>query len=113
MGVADADYKFMYIDVGAYGSEGDSGVFRTCEFGKALNGKKLDLPASQTILGKQIPPFFVADDAFPLSTHIQKPYKPPNKTKVLPEDERIFNYRLETLLLSVKTLMYKSQLNII
>ncbi|ODM88512.1 putative nuclease HARBI1 [Orchesella cincta] len=94
MGVADADYKFMYFDVGAYGSEGDSGVFKNCEFGKALNEKRLDLPPSRIVHGKLIPLYFVADDAFPLAKHIQKPFKPPSKYKTLPEDERIFNYRL-------------------
>ncbi|ODM62112.1 hypothetical protein Ocin01_20211 [Orchesella cincta] len=93
MGVADADYKFMYFDVGAYGSEGDSGVFKNCEFGKALNEKRLDLPPSRIVHGKLIPLYFVADDAFPLAKHIQKPFKPPSKYRTLPEDERIFNYR--------------------
>ncbi|ODM94737.1 putative nuclease HARBI1, partial [Orchesella cincta] len=79
MGVADADYKFMYFDVGAYGSEGTV---------------RLDLPPSRIVHGKLIPLYFVADDAFPLAKHIQKPFKPPSKYKTLPEDERIFNYRL-------------------
>ncbi|OXA64574.1 putative nuclease HARBI1 [Folsomia candida] len=36
MAVGDADYRLSYIDVGSYGSEGDSTVFRNSAFGKAL-----------------------------------------------------------------------------
>lgn len=93
MAVADADYRFLYFDVGAYGSEGDSGVFRNSSFGTALQAKKLQIPESTTINGVQIPYYFVADDAFPLSKNIMKPYKPPNKQSFVADDQRIFNYR--------------------
>ncbi|ODM87516.1 putative nuclease HARBI1, partial [Orchesella cincta] len=51
-----------------------------------------DLPPSRIVHGKLIPLYFVADDAFPLAKHIQKPFKPLQSIE-LPEDERIFNYR--------------------
>lgn len=94
MAVADADYKFQYFDVGAYGSEGDSSVFRGSSFGTALKERKLNLPISREVNRKPIPYFFVADDAFPLDNHIQKPYKPSSKSTALAVEERIFNYRL-------------------
>ena len=36
MAVADASYRFLYIDVGAYGKEHDASVFAQSAFGKAL-----------------------------------------------------------------------------
>lgn len=92
MAVADASYKFIYIDVGAYGSEGDSTVFRSSEFGKALALGSLNLPDNARINGVKLPFFFVADDAFPLHSRIMKPYVP-KRGCTLTDKERIFNYR--------------------
>jgi len=94
MAVADASYKFLYVDVGAYGSEGDSTVFRNCEFGQALFNNKLSIPGERIVNGKPLPNFFLGDDAFPLMRNLMKPYKPASKTQPLEPEERIFNYRL-------------------
>jgi len=93
MAVADAEYKFAYFDIGAYGSESDSGVFQSCGFGEALDAAKLDLPDDSAVFGKKIPFAFIADDAFTLSSRILKPYKPSRKHPTLSNSERIFNYR--------------------
>lgn len=37
LAVADANYSFVAIDVGAYGSNSDASVFRNSNFGKRLN----------------------------------------------------------------------------
>lgn len=100
MAIADADYKFIYFDAGAYGSEGDSGVFRDCDLWKALLQKKLSLPNPVQLHGKLTPYFFVADDAFPLDKNIMKPYKPVNKQASLSIEERAFNYRYSDSLIS-------------
>jgi len=44
MGVVDAEYCFTTIDVGAYGREGDSTVFKECPFGRKLYSEELNLP---------------------------------------------------------------------
>lgn len=93
MAVADANYKFIYVDVGAYGSEGDSAVFRSSDFWKGLVNNKITIPVSKPLFGKLTPHFFVADDAFPLHKHILKPYKPKDRKTPLSLEERIFNYR--------------------
>ncbi|XP_050064293.1 uncharacterized protein LOC126553165 [Aphis gossypii] len=36
MAVADANLQFITIDVGSYGREGDSNIFKECPFGKML-----------------------------------------------------------------------------
>ena len=30
LAVVDANYKFMYVDVGSYGADSDAGIFRHC-----------------------------------------------------------------------------------
>lgn len=45
MAVVDADYSFISIDVGAFGKEGDSTVFKQSPFGKKLYAEQLNLPA--------------------------------------------------------------------
>jgi len=66
MAVADAQYRFLYYDIGAHGSEGDATVFRDCDFGKKLISDTLCFPADAKILGTPLPFFFIGDDAFPL-----------------------------------------------
>ena len=44
MAVVDADYRFTYIDVGDYGSNSDSAIFRNCNFGKRYMHSQLDVP---------------------------------------------------------------------
>lgn len=92
MAVADAHYRFVYYDIGAHGSEGDASVFRDCDFGKLLQSDALQLPPDATILGTQVPFFFLGDDAFPLHKRIMKPYSPRDRNS-LTSDQRIFNYR--------------------
>lgn len=36
MAIADANCKFIWIDVGAFGRQSDSGIFTNCALGKAL-----------------------------------------------------------------------------
>lgn len=92
MGIANARYMFTYIDVGALGRVSDGGVFGRTPFFKSLTDGNLDLPAPDTLPGrnKPIPYLLVGDDAFALSNNLMKPYSKKNLTGL----ERIFNYRL-------------------
>lgn len=40
MAVVDANYKFIYVDVGAPGRAGDAGVYSDCSFREALVNSK-------------------------------------------------------------------------
>ena len=44
MALVDADYHFVFVDIGQYGSNGDSGVFRGTWFGQNYMNGTLNLP---------------------------------------------------------------------
>lgn len=94
MAIVDATYRYIMIDVGAYGGNSDGRVFANCAFGKSwlTNDESLDLPESHPLppIDTLMPLVLVADEAFPLKENILRPF--PGKN--LPERERIFNYRL-------------------
>lgn len=97
LAVCDADYKFIFVDIGASGRNNDSGIFRKSEFGKKIidHCSSLKLPSPAVLPGSTITvPFcFVGDEAFPLLRNIMRPY-PGRRSMVLSKEKNIFNYRL-------------------
>ncbi|XP_032673109.1 protein ALP1-like isoform X2 [Odontomachus brunneus] len=80
-------------DCGAYGSASDGGIFAQSEFGKCLNNNNFNIPIENIQLPLsdiEMPYYFVADEAFPLSKRIMRPYP----GQFLNEKKSIFNYRL-------------------
>ena len=67
-------------------------MFAECSLRKALENETLNLPQAETIeeCSEKVCYHIVADDAFPLTNNIMKPY--PHKK--LDKSKRIFNYRL-------------------
>lgn len=92
MAICDADYKFISIDVGAYGKCSDSSVFKNTKFYEKLTNNELNIPEKRSITETGVPlPFvIVGDEAFSLSEHLMRPYAGRNLT----DKKRIFNYRL-------------------
>ena len=92
LALVDADYKFLYVNVGAAGRAGDAGVFNESSLQKAVAEKTLNLPQSVEIQGisLKINYHMIGDDAFALSKTMMKPYPHRNLNK----EKRIFNYRL-------------------
>lgn len=92
MATCDAYYRFVLVDIGAYGSTHDSAVFRESAFGTALMNDALDIPepAEMPNTPNKMPYFIVGDAAFPLHTNLMRPYP----GHFLDEKKRIFNYRL-------------------
>ncbi|KAL4103917.1 hypothetical protein QTP88_019234 [Uroleucon formosanum] len=91
MAVVDADYNFLYADVGCQGRISDGGVFRSTSFFKQLEEQKLEIPPAEKLIGREkaVPYVFVADEAFPLKENIPYPGSHENGSA-----KRIFNYRL-------------------
>ena len=92
MALVDADYRFIYVDIGANGRVADSGVFRQSSLDQALAKNMLGIPEPATLPGTDVKTSFaiVADEAFPLRNDLMKPF--PHKSA--DESYRVFNYRL-------------------
>ncbi|XP_060882015.1 uncharacterized protein LOC132953662 [Metopolophium dirhodum] len=89
----NANYSFISIDVGAYGKEGDSTIFKNCPFGKKLYSELLNLPATVVLPNTDnFPQPFVVigDEAFGLHKNLLRPYP----GRGLTQKRKMFNYRL-------------------
>ena len=66
--IADAGYKFKYIDVGAEGGASDGGTWNNCTLHEALKDNRAGLPEPPPLPNddKPVPYHFIADDAFAL-----------------------------------------------
>ena len=76
LALGDPSYKFMFIDIGAYGKSSDSTVFKESKFYRKLKIQTLYISGSKesySCLATPIPFVFVADEAFGLSQHILRP----------------------------------------
>ena len=93
LALVDADYKFLFVDVGCNGRISDGGVYRNSALANALSRNSLDIPPPQHLPGTDIgTPFtVVADEAFGLKTYMMKPY---SRAALKSNEQRIFNYRL-------------------
>ncbi|CAI6343745.1 unnamed protein product [Macrosiphum euphorbiae] len=93
MAVVDSNLCFTAIDVGAYGKEGDSSVFKNCPFGKKLYSNQLNIPVPVCLpnVNDNPQPFvFIGDEAFALHINLLRPY--PGRGLTL--TRKVFNYRL-------------------
>ena len=94
MALVDYMYCFTVIDVGAYGSCSDGGIFARTDLGKSLERNSLELPPDKCLPGAhdigELPHVIVGDEAFPMKRNLMRPYPGRN----LEDDKRIFNYRL-------------------
>jgi hypothetical protein len=91
--ISDADYRFISIDVGAYGKCSYSTVFKDSVFYEKLVNGQLNIPGKCPISAvdpKSIPHVLTGDEAFPLSQNLMRPYFRNNFSI----EKRIFNYRL-------------------
>uniref|UniRef100_A0A3P9HJ43 DDE Tnp4 domain-containing protein n=1 Tax=Oryzias latipes TaxID=8090 RepID=A0A3P9HJ43_ORYLA len=74
LAVVDADYRFLVVDVGSYGSNSDGGIFANSVLGKALRDGTLNVPPPSELPGApelgKVNHVIVADEAFPLKPYL-------------------------------------------
>lgn len=95
LAIVDAKYKFLAIDVGSYGKEGDSGIFAKSVMGKKIYTEQFGLPKDTQLPAgsdKCLPYVIVGDEAFRLHKRIMKPYSRAQAKEDI--EKTIFNYRL-------------------
>lgn len=93
LAIVDADYKFVAIDVGAYGKTSDSEIFGESTFGRKMKENRFNIPPPASVgNGRILPHVLLGDEAFALDLNMMKPYS--QKTSRIDETKRIFNYRL-------------------
>ena len=94
MAICDARYVFTLADVGSYGSNNESGIFRKSPMRKAFFNQKMNIPNPDYMSFSQsfgiLPFFLVGEEGFPFQDWLMRTYV----GQGIPEDEGIFNYRL-------------------
>lgn len=92
MALVDANYKFLFVDVGCNDRVSDGGVFNRSTLNIEMQTNSIGLPPARLLPGSDVecPFYIVADDAFALRKNIMKPFPFRNMSK----EERIYNYRI-------------------
>lgn len=84
LALANANYDFVFVDIGGFGREGDAALFHQSSFGRRIRTPTLpydrggmDIPPDNYIpdTNIRVPHVFLGDEAFPLSQHLMKPYR--------------------------------------
>ena len=90
--VAEANYKFVCIDVGSYGKQSDGEIFVNSSLFHHLENSSLHVPESKSLPGTDIILLHIllGDEAYRLNPYLLKPYS----RRDLQGVEEIFNYRL-------------------
>lgn len=92
LALVDFQYRFTFVDIGSYGSNSDSGVFKNTALCRKMQNKTLGIPDDKplTVDDQPCPHVIVGDEGFPLMINLMRPY--PGKN--LNDAQRIYNYRL-------------------
>ena len=85
------------MDIGNYGSNADGSIFKHSNFGQTFINGQLNIQDPKLLPnypeGGVLPYCIVADEAFPLRMDLMRPF-PRGGRMQMPDDKRIFNYRL-------------------
>lgn len=101
MAVADANYRFVMIDVGAYGKDSDGSIMSNSNFYTRIENGSLELPNETELPNTSIstPFVFIGDEAFPLRNYLMRPF--PRKQSQ--ENEKAYyNYRLSRARMTIE-----------
>lgn len=76
LALVDADYKFIYVNVGDLGKNSDAGIYSRSALAERLESNTLNVPLPKELPGTivRLPYVIVGDEAFPLKTYMMRPY---------------------------------------
>ncbi|XP_055616627.1 putative nuclease HARBI1 isoform X2 [Toxorhynchites rutilus septentrionalis] len=95
LAVVDANYKFVFIDVGSKGRFPDGNIFDNCILKRKMMNRQLHLPELKGLPGREdivVPYVIVGDAAFPLMENLMRPF--PQRRVVDNYRNKVFNCRL-------------------
>ena len=92
MALVDAQYKFLWIDVGGNGAMSDAQIYNDSELKTCLEDGTIGFPEPDPLPNddRPMPYFLLGDDAFSLSKYMMKPYG----LRGLNKEQMITNYRI-------------------
>jgi hypothetical protein len=93
LAVADSEYRFTFVDIGAYGKDCDSTIFKESSFWELLENDSLNIPSSKLLNGTvhpNVPCVILGDEAFALRNSLLRPFSGTH----LDVKKSVFNYRL-------------------
>lgn len=93
LAIVDADCKYLAIDVGSYGREGDAGIYLKSNFGKQIRSNQFNIPPPTALPSTNIilPHVILGDEAFALHENLMKSY--PKDQSNNDKQKTIYNYR--------------------
>lgn len=91
LALADSKSRFLWADIGSYGSNNDAKIFNSSQLCIAMDSGTLRIPAIERLPLSNIrfPYFIVGDDIFALRSWLLKPFN----GEYLTEAEKQYNYR--------------------
>lgn len=93
LAIVDGRLRFNAIDVGAYGREGDAGIFLRSNIGKAIAAGQFGIPGPAIVAQPEVvlPHVILGDSAFRLTENMMVPFS----SRLSNQDPRkfIYNYR--------------------
>jgi len=91
--MADTNYRVVYVDVGSYGKDCDSTIFKRSTIWTSIQTNMLEVPSEIALAGTEgphVPFFFVGDEGFALNRNIRRPFGGSNRGV----KKRVYKYRL-------------------
>lgn len=91
LALVDADYRFLWVQVGDPGACSDAQLYNGCQLKRKLDDNTLAVPPDEPLPNddRPMPYFLIGDNAFALKKTMMKPYGRRHLTR----ECRIFNYR--------------------
>lgn len=92
LAIASANHRFIAVDVGSYGSEGDAGTFTRSKMGQHIDGKTFKIPPPKALPGTNVVLHVIlADEGFALHDNVMKSY--PRKATITDRSKLTYNFR--------------------